>query len=321
MRWVSLALLVVWTNAHAQPKPRSRADALFEQGRKHMEAGKFAEACAAFEESQQLDSAVTTLLNLGACREKLAQLASAVSVFRAAERSARREGTATSTQLADIAAGHIKRLEPRLSTLTIQVPRANRIEGLVITRNGVPVETTLWDVPAPLDGGAYKIVAKAPGREPWNADVKLAPERETKAIRIPPLAPSTVPTVPIKDDEVEEQPAGGDDRGGRSLVWPIVFGVGALGAGAGAIVFYRRGEDTYAKAKVEPDPMRQDNLWQDANRQSYIAQGLAVAGVGLAAVSIYLLVRGGGSSNRQVALQPIVDANGNGLFVNLGGSY
>lgn len=317
MRVWSLAVLFASTTAAAQP--RTRADELFERGRKLMAAGNYAEACVAFEESQQLDAAVTTLLNLGACREKREQLASAVAVFHAAELSARREGTAKSAALADIAAGHVKRLEPRLSTLTIQVPRAHRVPGLVIERDGVPVEAALWDVPVPLDGGAHRVVARAPGREEWQKDVKLETERQTAVVQMPALSPSTVgtplPDDPKREDTDEPPPAGG----GRSLVWPIVFGAGALAAGTGAIVFWRKGDATYARAEDETLPARQDELWKEANRQRYIAQGLAVTGVVFAGVAVWLLVRRGNSTdnNRQVAIEP----TGEGMMVHLRGSY
>jgi len=317
MRWVSLALLLSLSTAYAQPK--KKADDLFERGRKLMAAGNYSEACSAFEESQQLESAVTTLLNLGACREKLQQLASAVAVFRAAERTARREGSPTSTQLADIAEGHIKRLEPKLSLLTIQVPRASRLEGLVIERNGVPVEAALWDVPVPLDGGTYKIVAKASGHESWDTSIKLGVEKDSKAIRVPALAEGgEAEPEPVQDPPVDTPKGGGG--GGRSFLWPVVFGVGAVAAGTGAFLMWRKGDEIYDESKDEPDPQRQDRLWDDANRHRYIAEGLIAVGVGCAAVSIILLVRGGGSSttDRQVTIEPT--ARGDGMVIGWGGA-
>src|SRR5881392_3000991 len=101
-----LAILAATTTVLAQP--RSKADERFEQGRKLMEAGKYDGACTAFEDSEQLDPAITTLLNLGACREKAGELASAVDVFRAAVRAAQQDGTAKAKELGDIAAGHVK---------------------------------------------------------------------------------------------------------------------------------------------------------------------------------------------------------------------
>lgn len=59
----------------------TQADALFKQGRAQMAAGNLEAACTAFDSSQQLDPAVTTLLNLADCREKRGQLATAWGLF------------------------------------------------------------------------------------------------------------------------------------------------------------------------------------------------------------------------------------------------
>src|SRR5690349_1387185 len=74
--------------AHAQPAA-AQAETLFDRGRDLLAAGKIAEACDAFESSQNLDPQLTTLLNLADCREKNKQLASAWGHFLEAERQTR----------------------------------------------------------------------------------------------------------------------------------------------------------------------------------------------------------------------------------------
>jgi hypothetical protein len=317
MRWCPLVLLLVASTVDAQP--RSRADARFDEGRKLMDAGKYAEACEAFEDSQQLDPAVTTLLNLAACREKAGQLASAVSVFRAAERSARHDGSPKSTELAQIAAGHVHRLEPRVSTLTIMVPREQRIEGLEIERNGARIDSVQWSLPQPIDGGRYEIVAKAPGHKPWSTTVSVENERAAKTIYVPDLV------------EGAAEPTGGASQGGApeepeepavhgsGIALPLAFGVAALASGGGAVFFFRRGDQIYADAEEETDRMRQDELWHSANNNRYLAEGLVVAGVACAAVSVWLFVRRGSDKSDHVALTPSVQDGG--MTVQLVGSY
>jgi tetratricopeptide (TPR) repeat protein len=316
MRWCSLVLLLVAAGVSAEP--RSRADQRFEEGRKLMDAGKYAEACTAFEDSQQLDPAVTTLLNLGACREKAGQLASAVAVYRAAERTTSQDGTKAAKELAQIAAGHARRLELRVSSLTIVVPRERRIDGLTIERGGAAVEPMEWNVPQPIDGGRYTIVARAPGHVEWSTTIVIARERDTKTIRVPELV---VGTSASDTDEIDEPPPAAAAR--LSLAWPIAFTVGALASGGTAYWFSRRGDDIYAEAQREPDPTRQTDLWQRANRQRYMAQGLAVTGVACAAVAVWLFVRRGSNrgadGNDGVALRPVV--HDGGVTVHLVGSY
>src|SRR4051794_8883317 len=65
---------------------RSKADLLFDEGRKLANDGKFKEACEKFQAAIELDpEAPGTLLNLGQCNEKLAKLGSAIGWYRKAE--------------------------------------------------------------------------------------------------------------------------------------------------------------------------------------------------------------------------------------------
>ena len=74
------------TVARAQVVDAAAADALFQKGREAADKGDFATAAAKFAESQRLDPAPGTLLNLADCEEHLGQTASAWEHYkRAAE--------------------------------------------------------------------------------------------------------------------------------------------------------------------------------------------------------------------------------------------
>jgi hypothetical protein len=78
LRVLSLAVgLAVSSPAWAQSGDRAGAEALFEAGREALDKGDYEVACQRFEESNRLESAAGTILNLANCREQLGQLASA----------------------------------------------------------------------------------------------------------------------------------------------------------------------------------------------------------------------------------------------------
>lgn len=163
----------------------AQAQSLFDEGRKQLKAGKLAEACAAFEASQKLDPAVTTLLNLADCREQSHQLASAWGLFIDANRMAKAAGNA---RLAGVATSHARKLEPRLSRLTISVPADRHVPGLAVLRGKDPVDPVSWNHALPIDGGSYTITARAPGREPWSTTRTIKVEGDAVTIEIFALA-------------------------------------------------------------------------------------------------------------------------------------
>src|SRR3954466_12769231 len=96
-------MFVLWSSAALAQPAGAQAEVLFRQGRDLLTAGKVAEACSAFEESEKLQPAVTTRLNLAGCREKLGELATAWGMFLDAARDTRSATDAASQQLHDVA--------------------------------------------------------------------------------------------------------------------------------------------------------------------------------------------------------------------------
>jgi hypothetical protein len=124
----ALALvLAVPRAAEAQSDPAgppvaatTRAEALFEEGRKLYEEKRFQEACDRLSESERLDPAVGTLGLLAGCHEAMGLLATARREFlTTAERADK-----SKDERAAFARQRAAALEPRIPKITIRLQRA-----------------------------------------------------------------------------------------------------------------------------------------------------------------------------------------------------
>jgi hypothetical protein len=312
------AVTAARTGARAQSST-AQAEALFRQGKELIAHGKIAEACAAFDASQKLDPTIATLLNQAACREKNGQLATAWGLFLEAERQSRAANDQATRQLHRVATGHAAKLEPRLSTLTITVPAENRVGGLEILRNNEPVDPGAWNKALPVDGGSYRITARAPGNADWSSTITVGVEHDAKSIETPKLKAAALqsshPTGP-------GSPSHPNPAAQRSNVLPLAFGGAALGLIGGAVGFELWASSTYDRSKRESDNARQDSLWHSANTRRYVAASLGVAGIACAGVAAWFYLRGGEpemTSTRTQAsrliIEPILGSNRAGLVL------
>lgn len=203
---VALATLAVASPAAFAQSAGVSAEALFEQGRELMKQGRVAEACAAFDASQKVEPATTTLLNLANCREKNGQLATAWGHFVEAARQTRNQTGQASQQLNQIATERSQRLRPRVSQLTIAVADDRRVNHLEVLRDGVLVDSVTWNRALPIDGGTYKIMARAPGLVAWTTEIIVANESDAKTVEIPALQPPAAQP-PATQPPVAQPPA------------------------------------------------------------------------------------------------------------------
>lgn len=315
---VSIIAVALATSSVAFGQPATaQAEVLFRQGRDLMATGKIAEACSAFAESQKLEAAVTTQLNLAGCREKQGELATAWGLFLDVERQTRTASDAAGQQLHAVALDRSRKLEPRVSKLAINVPEQSHIDGLEITRSGEHVDAAMWNRALPIDGGKYTITAHVPGTNAWSTEVTVGSEGDTKTVDIPDLrnlprdlgatatakpAPPPPASLPAEAPPPAHAP---------SKLVPFVVGGAGIALLAGALAFDLSGDSTYSDAKNEmTSQARRDSLYNSANTKRYVAQGLAVGGLAAVGIATYLLVHHHDSAAAEVGSRVVISPSG-----------
>ena len=159
---------------------------------------KFADACTAFESSYHLEPDISTLLNHADCREKNGQFATAW-IYRRCRRttipilpycnSTRSLQHVPATSRRDYRSFRLM-LRPPIGLTASESCDANL------------VEPGLWNHLQPIDGGTYRITARAPGRVTWSTTVIVNPEGDVQVVAVPKL---DLPTVPIAPEPKPDQ--------------------------------------------------------------------------------------------------------------------
>lgn len=183
---LAAALVLLSRAASAEPTPeqKSLARSLFDAGRESLLAGRYAESCGQFAESQRIDPQPGTQLNLAICHVREGKTGTAWIELREAKTVATKSARADRIALAD---EELKALEPRLQRLVVAVPAASDLPDLQIAVDGVEWRRAAWGIAAVLDPGPHIVRATAPGRTPFEATVTLSEEGATKRFSVPPL--------------------------------------------------------------------------------------------------------------------------------------
>lgn len=224
-----------WLSTHpvsAQPSDGHRADVLFQEARVLMHSNRYAEACPKLEESQRLDPAPGTELNLADCWEHIGRTASAFREFRALAESAEKTGE---SERARIAHERATALERRLTTLRLWVPAERRVPGLEVFENSQPIVPEQWGTAIAVDPGVIVIEARAPQRQGVRSEVNVAADGAIHDLILQPLAPATPESRPLpsvdddsaRRDGLRNGGIGVTAAGGVSLALGAFFGIRA----------------------------------------------------------------------------------------------
>jgi len=225
----SAVIFLASSLAHAEPsaQDKAQADAFFREGRALMSDGKFAQACGKFSESQRLDPAPGTLVNLALCHEKEGKTASAWAEFNEV---AERPGDDRART--PFARGRSQDLEKRLSRVRVRVDRPAPDE--VVTIDGRPHGAVAWGSALPLDPGEHFIEAVAPGKKGWRLSVRLESGPSLIEVAVPMLDDAPAPLVSPAPETHPTAPMAPQERGSAKTAGFIVGAVGIAAIGVGS---------------------------------------------------------------------------------------
>jgi hypothetical protein len=184
----AVAMLFASANVHAQaPAARAAtAQALYEDAARAIKAGDYAVACPKLEESQRLDPAMGTQFFLATCYEHTGRPTSAWSLYLEVALAAKAAGNPVRESTAR---GRAAALEPKLPRITIVVDGVTAaLPGVEITRDEMQLKPVVWGSAVPVDLGAHKVRASAPGKVTWEASVTVDAVGKRVVVRVPALA-------------------------------------------------------------------------------------------------------------------------------------
>lgn len=239
---LSIASLVTSTASADSAGDKAAAEALFDEGVRLLKAGKVTQACKKLERSQAVDPGIGTLLYLGECYKKAGRTASAWAIFREAASKAEAVGE---EERAEAGTKRADELESKLSRVLFSVDPANlQIEGFRVLQNGTELNRALWGSAVPLDPGALRVEASAPGYESLQLTIEVTRGPSEQELLIAALTP--LPEG--KDDEVSSQVLGARDHNeeeevedierplsGRRTAGLVLGGTGLVGLAMGGV--------------------------------------------------------------------------------------
>ncbi len=203
----SLALCAGPTAPAAVPavEPSKEAARLFDKGRAAFKAGRYPEACPAFEQSFALEPALGTQLNLGACLEKQGKFGSAFAHYTQAAAWAVKKADPEREAYARKAAGTVK---PKVSWLAISAS-----EDLDVRVDSQLVHVTPTELMTPIDPGLHALTAEKAGYEKWAANIEVVAPGSIVTQKVPQLKPVVLaaltpasPPAPASDSKIELLP-------------------------------------------------------------------------------------------------------------------
>lgn len=280
-----------------------------------MQRADYAVACPKFAESERLDPAAGTLINLSDCEEHLGLLANAWEHWREAI-----EQLAPEDPRLPVIKERAVSLEKRLSHLTIKLapsaPRDTRV-----TRDDVEIGDASRGIALPVNSGEHVIVVGSEGRA--RRFTIAVPEGESREIIVEPAPapaapPAVLPPAPPRDYTPAETP-----HSTRTLGL-VIAGVGTAGLVVGAVTGVMAiGKKSVVSANCDASKACNMQGYDAAvaGRTLSTVSTIAVAAglAGIAAGTFFILTspraKASASAHAATTVTPSVHPGGGGLFL------
>jgi hypothetical protein len=284
-----LAFGSVVTPVWAEGADSSVAEALFQDGRRLIAEQRYAEACSKFAESERLEPAIGTLLNLATCHAAEGKTASAWSEFTRALSQAQRDNR---TDVIELAQARIAELAPKLAKLVLEVGPESEVDGLEVRLDGQVLQKPAWGIVAPIDPGKHAVTASAPGHVGWETELDIASgELRTQAVpKLVEQRPALVQTHVDASAPRLAPPASEESarRGGSSRrAWALGMAGGGLVGVAASVVLGFSAKATYDRAAPHCDASGCDPVGLELRHDAVVRGrvGTVVFGAGVAALA------------------------------------
>jgi len=244
---LALSFSLLAARAHSEPgaapaPSQLAAEAAFADGVRLMKAARCEEAVAKFTESDRLEPASGTLLNLAYCELQIGRVASAWIAYRRAIPLAARTGKPLHERIAREQADKLERDLPRLTVVVL----GGAERSLTVMLDTLPLAHETWSVPVPVDPGPHRLSAVLEDGRHWESDVMLSRSQQAR-IEVP-TASQTPPRKPRQHADRL-----GSQRSRPPLPAHVERPLWALGVSAVGAAAVLAGSALFVSARVQYD--------------------------------------------------------------------
>lgn len=325
---IPLVAAVLFAPVAAQAEPSkedvAKADQLFREAQILVQKGNLTEGCAKYAESQRLDPANGTLLNIALCHEKEGKLGTAFKELQELQGLLSGSKSQDDVQRLRVVEARLKALDKKLPRLQLDTSELPKDAAIMVDS----VNITDPSIAMPIDTGSHVVEITAPNKKAAKKSFDVTGPGVT-TLKIEALADDAPPPPPPPPEPPPPPPPPPSFWTGQRVLGIVLIGVGVAGAGVGTIF----GLDTFSKRDQRDQHCRGTkcditgiNL-HVAAQNSALTSTIAFAAGGVAlGVGTILFLTGGPKKTAPSSVEGAVsrlrvDVGPNGAGLQTGGTF